>query len=94
MLIPNAALRYAPTADDSTGNGGFLNKLLPHPPFRAASQQEEETGRNRTVWVLKDGTPTKVKLEIGSSDGKRTEVTRGELQAEQAVIVDQSTGKR
>jgi Na+-transporting NADH:ubiquinone oxidoreductase subunit NqrA len=35
-----------------------------------------------------------VNLEIGPSDGKFTEVRRGELQVGQAVIVDQTTSKQ
>ncbi len=33
-------------------------------------------------------------LEIGTSDGKHTEVMRDDLQAGQAVIVDQTASKR
>ena len=29
---------------------------------------------NRSVWVLRNGAPAEVKIEIGSSDGTRTEV--------------------
>jgi hypothetical protein len=33
------------------------------------------------VWVLRNGEPTPVKVVIGLSDGKRTEVRGGEIQA-------------
>jgi HlyD family secretion protein len=94
LLIPNTALRYTPTATVSTANRSFLSRLLPgRPPFRPASQQEQ-TGRNRTVWVLRDGQPTQVMVAVGSSDGRRTEVQDGELQVGQALIVDQTTTKQ
>lgn len=93
LLIPNAALRYTPTATESTTSRSFLSRLLPGPPsFRPPSPQEQ-TGRNRTVWTLTNGEPTQVKIEIGSSDGKRTEVQNGELQVGQALITDQTTSK-
>jgi HlyD family secretion protein len=93
LLVPNAALRYTPPANNASKRS-LISRLLPHPPFRAASRQEDETGRNRAVWVLRDGTPAQVNLEIGSSDGRFTEVRRGELQVGQAVIVDQTTSKQ
>jgi HlyD family secretion protein len=93
LLVPNAALRYTPPANNASKRS-LISRLLPHPPFRTASRQEDESGRNRAVWVLRDGTPVQVNLEIGPSDGKFTEVRRGELQVGQAVIVDQTTSKQ
>lgn len=93
LLIPNAALRYAPTATDSATSRSFLSRLLPGPPSFRPSSPQEQTGRNRTVWTLTNGEPTQVKIEIGSSDGKRTEVQNGELQVGQALITDQTTSK-
>jgi len=95
LLVPNASLRYTPTA---TNNGAskrsLLSRLLPgRPRFRASSPQEQ-TGRDRTVWVLRNGEPAQVKIRIGSSDGKRTEVQSGALKAGDKVIVDQTTTKQ
>jgi HlyD family secretion protein len=93
LLVPNAALRYTPPANDGAGSQSFLSRLLPgRPTFRPASRQEE-TGRNRTVWVLESGAPKQIGVEIGASDGKRTEVHSRELQAGQDVIVDQMAAK-
>jgi len=38
--------------------------------------------------VLRDGAPQAVKVVVGSSDGKRTEIVSGELKPGDAVIVD------
>ena len=92
LLVPNAALRYSPTTTD-TGSGSLLSRILPGPPrFRAAAPREE-TGHNRNVWVLRNDEPASLHIVIGASDGKRTEVQSGDLQAGQAVIVDQTTNK-
>lgn len=92
LLVPNSALRYSPPATD-TDTGGLLSRILPGPPrFRAAAPREE-TGRNRTVWVLRDGSPVAQHIGIGASDGKHTEVQSGDLQAGEAAILDQTTSK-
>ena len=91
LLIPNAALRYRPQANENASKESFLKRLLPRRPFRNSKKVEEATGRNRSVWVLRDGAPAEVKIEIGSSDGTRTEVQRGELKVGDKVIVDQTT---
>lgn len=93
LLVPNTALRYAPEATAATDNRSLLQRILPgRPGFRPASRRED-TGSNRTVWVLRNGTPTPVTIAVGASDGRRTEVKKGELAAGQAVIVDQTTVK-
>jgi HlyD family secretion protein len=89
LLIPNAALRFSPPAQADSDNGkGLLRKLLPGPPrFRKASQREE-TGAQRTVWVLRSGQPAPVAVVIGPSDGKRTALSNGELSQADLVITD------
>ena len=94
LLIPNASLRYAPPAADATASRSLLSRLLPGPPAFRAAAPREDTGQNRTVWVLRDGEPVQAKIVIGASDGKRTEVRSGDIQVGQTVIVDQTTSKR
>lgn len=91
VLVPNAGLRYAPPA--AAPSQSFLRRLLPGPPQFRAPSAREETGPNRTVWVLRDGKPKPVKIVIGASDGKRTAVQSGELRSGDALIVDQTTAK-
>lgn len=94
LLAPNAALRYTPPATEAEAEQSFLRRLLPgRPPFRAASRHED-TGPNRTVWVLRSGAPTQVQIVIGSTDGRRTSVQSGALDAGEALIVDQTTARQ
>ncbi|HWE20862.1 MAG TPA: efflux RND transporter periplasmic adaptor subunit [Hyphomicrobiaceae bacterium] len=89
LLIPNAALRFSPPMQtEPDERGGLLQKLLPgRPRFRAASRRED-TGKSRTVWVLRNGEPSPIVIAIGASDGKRTEVLKGGLSEANAVITD------
>ncbi|KAB2919983.1 MAG: efflux RND transporter periplasmic adaptor subunit [Hyphomicrobiaceae bacterium] len=88
LLVANSALRYSPPATSSGGQGGFLKRLMPGPPAMRPVSAREETGPNRTLWVLRDGLPQAVKVVVGASDGNRTEVLGGELQPGDAAIVD------
>ena len=65
-------------------NSGILRG---RPPFRPASQREE-SGPNRRVWILKNGVPVPVAVVVGVSDGRRTEILKGEIKEGQSVIVD------
>lgn len=88
LLIANSALRYSPPASSSSEQRSLLNRLMPGPPAMRRVSAREETGPNRTVWVLRDGAPQSVEIVIGSSDGKRTEVLGDELHPGDPVIVD------
>lgn len=93
LLVPNTALRYAPDSTTTTDQRSLLQRILPgRPNFRAPSRRED-TGPDRTVWLLREGAPTPVTITVGASDGRHTEVKSGELAAGQAVIVDQTTVK-
>ena len=95
LLVANAALRFSPPVEDSNAaSGGLLRKFLPGPPrFRAASKKEE-SGSSRTVWVLHDGAPVAVDVMVGATDGRRTEIVKGDLAAGTPVIIDTAAAKR
>jgi HlyD family secretion protein len=95
LLVPNSALRFSPAATQARGQErSFLQRLLPgRPPFRTPSKQEE-TGANRTVWILQNGIPTAVPVVTGATDGRQTEILNGRIAADQRVIVDAVTAKR
>ena len=93
VLIANTALRYAPPSASPASQSSLLRRLLPGPPrFRAASQREE-SGSERAVWALRNGTAVRVPVVIGASDGRRTEVREGAIKPGEALIIDQAASK-
>ncbi|WP_181703252.1 efflux RND transporter periplasmic adaptor subunit [Chthonobacter albigriseus] len=91
LLVPNAALRWAPPAETAASSGGLLSRLLPRPPQAPAKPTSANEGRQRTLYVLKDGVPSPVMVETGSSDDRNTIVASGDLAPGDAVVVDSTT---
>ncbi len=98
MLVPNAALRFAPaTASQASpsSSGGLLGRMMPRPP--RPSQREPEataTGKaHQRVWIVRDGQPTPVDVSVGMSDGRLTELTGGDLEVGTPVIVQAAAQK-
>ncbi|WP_245986836.1 hypothetical protein [Azospirillum thermophilum] len=94
LLVPNAALRFTPAVEQAAPSGGLLKRLMPGmPQFRPASQNEA-AGPARSVWLVGgDAQPVQVPVTVGASDGKRTEIVKGEISEGRPVIVD-SVAKR
>lgn len=87
LTVPNAALRFRPPEEDGTPRRSFLRSIMPGPPsFRPPSKAVDATGK-RSVYVLRDGKPQKLDVEVGPSDGKVTEIRSGDLKPGDAVIV-------
>lgn len=86
LLVPNAALRYAPpaAAEESEGGSGLIGLIMPRRP---AATRGEASGR--AVWVLRGGTPVEVPVIPGDSDGTRTAVSGEGLAEGDAVITAQ-----
>jgi HlyD family secretion protein len=97
LQVTNAALRFSPPSNQpSQQGGGFLKRLLPGLPsstFRPPSKSEG-AGPNRTIWVLHEGVPVAVAVVIGATDGRKTEILKGEIAAGQPIIVDTISLKR
>lgn len=68
LLAPNAALRFSPPSEDGAEKSGGFSLSRRRPSPRAAKAA-------KSLWVLRDGEPTEVPVNIGPSDGRFTEVT-------------------
>ncbi|MBX3607337.1 MAG: efflux RND transporter periplasmic adaptor subunit [Piscinibacter sp.] len=98
LLVPNTALRFTPAqaAGASAPSGGstsIVARLMPRPPNtvarRGATVAGNGSGGSRQIWVLRDGQAVPVRVSVGASDGRRTEVSGAGLAEGDAVIVDQ-----
>lgn len=87
VLVPNAALRFTPPAEEAAERPGLLRAFMPMMPrFRQASRPEE-TGPERTLWVMRGERPEAVRVRIGPTDGRRTVVASG-LEPGAKVVTD------
>lgn len=93
LLVPNAALRFTPTAPATAAKTNIGSGLLMGPPRGQRRQAAEgaSTATARRVFVLREGKPVAVAVTPGISDGRMTEITGGELRAGMAVITDQKS---
>jgi HlyD family secretion protein len=92
LLVPNAALRFAPAA--AAPKQSFASRFIPRPPMQQRRQSAPFTkGAEQRVHVLKDGVPVAVPITVGESDGRVTEVLKGELAEGAAVVIEAGTGR-
>lgn len=86
LLAPNAALRFKPKQDESQvgssmrGNGQGRGK-------KKSGQENISSGK---VYIIKDGKPTPVPVNVGISDGRFTEISSNDLKVKDKVIVGEN----
>ena len=80
LKLPNEALRFRPVQADGT------------PIKLEVRGREEGPGIPGRVWVLKEGKPSPINVRLGVSDGKATEMLKGDLQAGQEIILGVEEG--
>ena len=91
LLVPNAALRFRPSAAKSGGVAGSLT----FGPRRGPTQRTATVGRGgrQTVYIKgADGTPQAVQVTTGDSDGSMTEVLTGLQPGAQVITGVLATG--
>ena len=88
LLVPNAALRWAPPRTGGGGQGaaGLAGLIL---PSAATRNPQQAVASGKSLWLLRDGAPVEVAVDIGATDGRRTMVVSDELAEGDAVITDQ-----
>jgi len=101
LLIPNSALRFSPPASakgsSAAGSIPFLGGGMPGGPPKAGggAATRSRTGKKLVtaadsqglVYLLQDGRPKRTVVEIGGTDGERTEIKSG-LAAGAQVITE------
>ena len=90
LLVPNAALRFRPSAAGADSSGGGIAGSLTFRPRRGNRAERTATvgrGAQQTVYVRgDDGQPRALSIVTGDTNGTMTEVTGGELKAGMGVI--------
>lgn len=97
LLVPRSALNFSPTAAGAkaaSGSKGVVSMLIPRPPSSGTRSAKTDTrsGSTRQIWVLVDGQPKAMDVQLGLSNGRQTEVSGPGLQAGMAVITEQQSG--
>jgi HlyD family secretion protein len=75
LSAPNPALRYSPESPAVASDG--------------ADPMTSPDGSPR-LWILRDGKPTAISVELGLDDGIYTEIIKGDLQPGDEVILGES----
>ena len=97
ILVPNAALRFAPpaSAQATQQRRSFTSLLFPRPPRRDTERPRERAGGSKQhAWVLQGGAPVAVPVTTGMTDGTMTQISAGDLSPGTAVVVDTATSVR
>lgn len=98
LLVPNAALRFKPSASEggqSSGVAGALTMRRPRRGGGAERQVQVGRGGTQTVYVKgADGQPQAVQITTGDTNGQVTEVLGGGLKPGMQVITGQLSGDK
>lgn len=91
LVVPNAALRYAPPRSPDEGEAndersGLLGMLMPDAP------EEQVQGDARSLWVMREDAPLEIEVLAGDSDGSVTAILEGDLADGDLVITDRIDG--
>jgi len=99
ILVPNAALRFTPPIKEKeapSSGSGLLNMLLPRRHGPPSKQRKDLTADKKLqhVWTLRDGKLFAIAISIGTTDGRMTEVTSGDIEPGMPIVVDMVRSER
>lgn len=99
LLVPNAALRFTPSAGSGqSSSSGVAGALVPRGGRRGSGGAEKSAtigrGAKQTVYVKdEDGQPRAIEVTTGDTNGQVTEVLSGDLKPSMEVITGQFAGE-
>ncbi len=91
LLAPNAALRFRPSETKAgPGKPQAAGKEGRGKEGRSKEKGAADSGRTATVYVLENGQLKPVRIAVGITDNRFTEVLGGDLKEGAAVVVEDS----
>jgi HlyD family secretion protein len=100
FLVPTAALRFVPAsaivAAPSGAKKSFVQSLIPMPTRRSnrptgAEGDGKSAATAAHIWVLRDGHPESITVQLGLSDGRNTEVSGAGLTEGMLIVIRANT---
>ena len=95
LLVPNAALRFTPSAGTANADSAITGALVPRRRRGNRAEKEATLGRGaqQVIYILgADDKPQPVQVTTGDTNGTVTEVTGGNLKPGDKVITGQLAG--
>ncbi|MDE2383497.1 MAG: efflux RND transporter periplasmic adaptor subunit [Alphaproteobacteria bacterium] len=89
LTVPNEALRYKPPVVQASRGFSITNLFLPRMPRQDTTKP---TNGQRNLYVLRDGKPEAVPVELGASDGKVTIIKADGIKEGDLIISAQKQG--
>jgi HlyD family secretion protein len=94
LLVPNASLRYSPPVAQRQESFSLTRMFMPRMPRNGDGAKKPSVNGERTIWTLKNNVPQSVTVTTGATDGKMTEIIKGELAEDTPLIISSKTGSR
>ena len=90
LLIPNSALRFKPLNINKEDKRTASMALSGQRPPREAREAKDGSKKDfKTIWILENNQPKRVRVLILNSDGKFTSVESKDLKVDDEVIISQ-----
>lgn len=92
LIVPYQALLFTPSKTESKkSNGGGMPMM--GPPKRDR-RSYSGVGNKGSVWILENGVPKQVEIDIGITNGKSAQVLSNNLSADSLVIIQKDDSKK
>ncbi|MDP3895502.1 MAG: efflux RND transporter periplasmic adaptor subunit [Mesorhizobium sp.] len=83
--VPSSAFRFRPPVAERSSGFSLQNLFMPRIGRPRPPQTAQAADGSRTIYVLKDGEATPVRVRAGSSDGEKTEILSGVEPGDQII---------
>ena len=87
ITVSNEALRFQPPRKVERSNFSISQLFLPRFPRGERGKKPVAADGLRSVWLLENGSPLELRVKVGASDGKATEIISKDLKVGAPVIL-------
>ena len=92
LIVPYQALLFTPTTTESKKSNNSAMPMMGAP--KRDRRSYSGVGNKGSVWILENGAPKQVEIDIGITNGKSAQVLSDNLSVDSQVIIQKDDGKK
>ena len=86
VTVPSEAFRYRPPVVEASRGFSLQSLFMPRVTRTRPPATVQAADGSRTLYVLRDGAPTQVRVRTGATDGRRIEIVSGLDEGDQVIL--------
>lgn len=94
LIVPYQALLFSPNKTETKKSNNNAMPMMGGPPRRDKRSYSSGIGNKGNLWILENGIPKQIEVDIGITNGKSAQILSKNISADSLIIIQKDEGRK